>query len=129
MARPRQFDPDIALDRAMQVFWRLGYDAASLPDLLAGMGMTRGSLYKAFTDKRTLFLAVLDRYGQAAVDPAVAMLENAGQPDGLARIGALFDMVVADVRDGNRRGCLLCSAAIGPAASEAMSRREETRFR
>jgi TetR/AcrR family transcriptional repressor of nem operon len=115
MARPREFDPEDVLAAAMNVFWEHGYDAASMPILLKGMGMTRGSLYKAFKDKKSLFLMALDRYDNEAVQAAVGMLTT-GTSDGVDRIHALFDSVVAVVRSGDRRGCLLCSAAAGPAA-------------
>ena len=48
MARPRAFDEDVALDGAMHIFWRQGYGATNLPDLLNAMGLTRGSFYKAY---------------------------------------------------------------------------------
>ena len=115
MARPREFDTENALTGAMNVFWQHGYDAASLPDLLKGMGLTRGSLYKAFTDKKTLFLKVLKRYEVEAVDAAVALLTT-GPSDGAERIKALFDSVVSAAENGDQRGCLLCSAAAGPSA-------------
>ncbi|MGL9724436.1 TetR/AcrR family transcriptional regulator [Sodalis sp. (in: enterobacteria)] len=60
--RPRQFDTEQALDRAMQVFRAKGFHAASVTDLAAGMGLTVGSIYKAFNDKQTLFLQVFDHY-------------------------------------------------------------------
>ncbi len=115
MARPREFDTNKALDGAMNVFWALGYDGASLPDLLDGMGITRGSLYKAFTDKKTLFLTILEHYEKDQVTKAVTMLCDADVPDGLDRIRGIFQFVVASVRRGDRRGCLLCTAAAGPA--------------
>lgn len=115
MARPREFDTNKALDGAMNVFWAQGYDGASLPDLLAGMGITRGSLYKAFTDKKTLFLTILEHYETEQVALAVATLTNADVPDGLDRIKGVFQNVVATARRGDRRGCLLCTAAAGPA--------------
>lgn len=115
MARPREFDPDKALGDAMNVFWQHGYDAASLPTLLDGMGMTRGSLYKAFVDKKSLFLHVLERYEEEAVKPAVILLTS-GPADGLERISNLFTNVVNAAKNGDMRGCLLCSAAAGPAA-------------
>ena len=62
MARPRVFDTDVALSGAMDVFWEHGYEGASRPYLLIGMHLTRGSLYKAFNDKKSLFLTVLNRY-------------------------------------------------------------------
>lgn len=115
MARPREFDPDTVLGDAMNVFWQHGYDAASLPALLKGMGMTRGSLYKAFVDKKSLFLRVLDRYENEAVQPAVELLTT-GSADGLDRIETLFGSILAAAQSGDRRGCLLCSAAASPAA-------------
>jgi TetR/AcrR family transcriptional repressor of nem operon len=118
MARPREFDIDDALIRAMNVFWAHGYDAASLPVLLDGMGLTRGSLYKAFVDKKNLFLKVLNKYEVEAVKPATALLTT-GPVDGLERIRMLFNGVVDVVRNGDHRGCLLCSAAAGAAAVDA----------
>ncbi|MEO9685669.1 MAG: TetR/AcrR family transcriptional regulator [Tateyamaria sp.] len=114
MARPRSFDTDKAISNAMQVFWTHGYEGASLPDLLDGMGLTRGSLYKAFTDKKTLFLKVLDHYEDAAVKAAVSLLTDTSIPDGTERIMELFTSSYLAVTDGDRRGCLLCTAAAGP---------------
>ncbi len=115
MARPREFDTDSALADAMNVFWEHGYDAASVRQLLAGMGLTRGSLYKAFIDKKSLFLRVLNRYEVEAVQSAVALLTT-GPADGIERINTLFASVIETAQGGDRRGCLLCSAAAGPAA-------------
>lgn len=118
MARPRAFDTDQALERAMGVFWVHGYENASLPLLLSGMQLTRGSLYKAFTDKKTLFLAALARYDAQAVTPAVALLTDSTIPDGLDRIETVFTSAVDVVRRGDRRGCLLCTSAAGPASDD-----------
>lgn len=118
MARPKEFDPEDVVEKAMQVFWRHGYENASLPDLLEGMGLTRGSLYKAFKDKKNLFLLVLDRYETTAVDTGVAMLRDAGLGDGRQRIIRLFTGLVAAVDAGDNRGCLLCTAAAGSAAND-----------
>ena len=60
--RPRAFDPDLALDRAMHVFWAKGYEGASLSDLTRAMRINRPSLYAAFGNKEQLFRKVLDRY-------------------------------------------------------------------
>ena len=62
--RPRSFDVDRALDRAMKVFWRKGYEGASLPDLTRAMGINRPSLYAAFGNKEMLFRRALQRYGE-----------------------------------------------------------------
>jgi TetR/AcrR family transcriptional regulator, copper-responsive repressor len=62
--RPLSFDRDIALENAMHVFWERGYEAASISDLTAAMGITPPSLYTAFGDKERLFLEAIERYGK-----------------------------------------------------------------
>src|SRR3981189_352428 len=62
MGRPREFDVDKALELALQVFWRKGYEGASMADLTETMGITRPSLYSAFGNKEELFRKALDRY-------------------------------------------------------------------
>jgi AcrR family transcriptional regulator len=62
IGRPRVFDPDVALERAMHVFWAKGYEGASLSDLTRTMGINRPSLYAAFGNKEQLFRKILDRY-------------------------------------------------------------------
>src|ERR1051326_7706866 len=60
--RPREFDTEKALDAALGVFWRKGYEGASLPDLTRAMGINRPSLYAAFGNKEELFRRAVDRY-------------------------------------------------------------------
>jgi AcrR family transcriptional regulator len=62
MGRPREFDPDKALDVALHVFWSRGYEGASMNDLTEAMGITKPSLYAAFGNKEELFRKALDRY-------------------------------------------------------------------
>jgi AcrR family transcriptional regulator len=62
--RPREFDADEALDRALEVFWRKGYEGASLAELTEAMGINRPSLYAAFGNKEALFRRALDRYAE-----------------------------------------------------------------
>ena len=62
VGRPRAFDVDEALDRAVRVFWAQGYEGASLEDLTAAMGITRTSMYRAFGNKEELFGKALERY-------------------------------------------------------------------
>jgi AcrR family transcriptional regulator len=64
IGRPREFDLDEALNRAMQVFWQKGYEGASLTELTEAMGINRPSLYAAFGNKESLFKKALDRYGE-----------------------------------------------------------------
>jgi AcrR family transcriptional regulator len=60
--RPLSFDRDVALEKAMHVFWERGYEAASISDLTAAMGITPPSLYTAFGDKEKLFFEAIERY-------------------------------------------------------------------
>ena len=60
--RPRNFDADTALDRALEVFWRHGFQGASLSELTEAMGLNKPSLYATFGDKESLYLKALDRY-------------------------------------------------------------------
>ncbi len=62
MPRPREFDTETALDNAMQAFWNHGYEATSLSDLMDAMSLQKGSIYKAFGDKHSLFVSSLEQY-------------------------------------------------------------------
>jgi len=62
MARTREFDEEKVLEAAMQLFWEKGYEATSLSDLTARMGIQRPSIYSTFGDKKELFEAALRRY-------------------------------------------------------------------
>src|SRR5260370_8176843 len=67
MARPREFDRDAALKRAMTVFWAKGYAGTSTDDLLEAMSIGRQSMYGAFGDKPTLYVEALERYQQDSI--------------------------------------------------------------
>ena len=75
--RPREFDDEAALDRAMRVFWEKGYQAASLTDLTRVMRINRPSLYAAFGNKEALFRRVLGRYLEG---PAASLRRALAQP-------------------------------------------------
>src|SRR5690349_10149725 len=89
--RPRAFDIDDALERAMEVFWRKGYEGASLPDLTKAMGINRPSMYAAFGNKEALFRLALDRYAQG---PARYVSEALAAPTAREAIHRLFFGVI-----------------------------------
>jgi TetR/AcrR family transcriptional repressor of nem operon len=111
VARTKEFEPDRALDSAMDLFWRQGYEATSVHDLLAEMGIGRGSMYDTFGDKRALFLAALDRFEETRVARADGILESsASAVEGIRR---LFETTIEGlVSYEPRRGCLLANTAV-----------------
>ena len=111
MARPRAFDRDAVLDRAMTAFWSKGYEATSIEDLVDRMGIQRGSLYGTFGDKRTLFLAALERYQQVVARELFEALEARGS--GLEAIRRFFRLRVTSALDRRRPpGCLMTNSAV-----------------
>jgi TetR/AcrR family transcriptional repressor of nem operon len=119
MARPKAYDPEEVLDRATALFWRKGYEATSVADLVKALGINRGSLYGTFKDKHALFLAALERYDEREIGASVRHLRNTEGP-GRERIQSLFDTVIRNVEErGDRRGCLVGNAAVELAASDA----------
>jgi TetR/AcrR family transcriptional repressor of nem operon len=110
MARPREFDPDDALERAMHVFWAKGYEATSLDDLCEATGLGRSSLYAAFGDKDGLYLQALDRYEDAAVARIRAALASSRSVR--AGIAAFVRRIIDDIMAGpGRRGCFIGNCA------------------
>jgi TetR/AcrR family transcriptional regulator, transcriptional repressor for nem operon len=116
--RPRNFDVDAAVERAMDVFWSRGYHAAALPDLLRATGLSRGSLYAAFGDKHSLFLRALDRYIADALTRMDIEFDPRKEP-----IAGLRDYLAGyvDRTSGakGRRGCLLVATAMELAGQDA----------
>lgn len=109
--RPREFDIDIALDKAITVFSERGYHGTSIVDLRDAMELSAGSLYKAFKDKRAIFLAAFDRYKQvrnALLDAELSKAENGR--DGIHRMLTYY-AEGAHGEDG-RRGCLVVGTAV-----------------
>ncbi len=115
MARLKEFDIDAVLDRAADVFWRLGYEATSMQDLEDATGLGRGSLYNAFGDKQGLFLAALARYGEKHGATPLRRLADADVGRG---IRLMLEDMLARMRDPrNPRGCLLTNACLEGAGS------------
>jgi len=109
--RPREFDLEAALDKAIVAFRERGYHAASIADLGKAMDLTAGSLYKAFKDKRALFVAALERYTSLRNIGLRARI--AGLATGREKLRAVLDFYVDSAHDlEGRRGCLVVGSAV-----------------
>ena len=127
IGRPREFDLDKALDAALKVFWRKGYEGATLPDLTQAMGINRPSLYAAFGNKEALFRLAIDRY-----------IDGPGSHVALALAAKTAREVVEKLWRGsielttssrNPRGCFLVQTALACGDEAAPVRRELTKRR
>lgn len=125
MPRPREFDMDQVLDAATAAFWTHGYEATSLQDLTEATGLQKGSIYKAFGDKHSLFLTVLERY----LERMYAQLAEVARTHTPAETVRTWIAMIQGftVRDGVRRGCLGCNTAVelgphDPGVNEVLQR-------
>lgn len=111
MVRHKEFDPDTAVADAMDLFWRRGYEATSVQDLVEHTGVGRRSMYDTFGDKHSLYLRALDRYLTLAED---GFREKAAA-DGLSAIRSLFSLLLESPAD-DFRGCLFVNSSteLGP---------------
>ena len=109
MARLREFDTDAALDSAMQAFWLRGYEATSLADLMAATGLKKGSIYKAFKGKHSLFMLALRRYLDESNVCHRQYLEGELSPrDGISQW--MHSIIDKRGREQPRRGCLMLNS-------------------
>jgi len=111
VARPKEFDPERAVEQAMHVFWRQGYEATSVSDLTDALGIGRASLYATFGSKDAVYAAALERYRLLEGARALSCLST----DGTARekVRALFERLASGgLADPENRGCLILNAAM-----------------
>ena len=111
MPRPKEFNPDDAIEKAMHVFWHKGYEATSMEDLLTAMNLNRGSLYDTFGDKRQLFLQVIDRYCHGFVSEKFSLLDQPGPALPTLR-RFIHGMIEGALADPQRRGCLIANTVM-----------------
>ncbi len=104
--RPRAFDTDEALSRAMDLFWTRGYAGISIQDLVDELAVQRGSLYAAFGDKHSLYLKAVERYALRNREHAEALLRTGPVLPVLRRM-LLDPATVTGATTPTRRGCLL----------------------
>lgn len=124
MGRSKEFEENIVLQRAMEVFWQQGYEKTSMSDLVEHMGIHRKSLYDTFGDKHSLYLKVIDRYGEystAKLKSEIRRAETAYQA-----IQYIFDYMI-EGNENKHCGCLFVNAAteMGPWDQEVLKKTEE----
>ena len=117
MARPREFDTEEALEKAMQAFWLGGYEATSLNDLTTAMGISKSSFYETFGSKHDLFIATIERYGETANERIVAMLEKSTWAKGAIAL-VCEHIIDSATSSGERRGCFINNCAVESAAHD-----------
>ncbi|MEY2567993.1 MAG: hypothetical protein QOE35_2522 [Actinomycetota bacterium] len=119
MARPRTFDTDEALDTAVELFWRKGYEATSVRDLTDAIGVNRPSLYAAFGNKEQLFRRVVERYtdGPACFDDALTETTARGVAEAL-----LAAAIELNAGRGRPAGCLVVRSIMGSGVDEPLRR-------
>ncbi len=116
MSRKKEFNPEKALERAMDLFWLQGYKATSVQNLCDIMGIKKGSLYDTFGSKRSLYLATLERYRRLNNFPS-RTLEESGSAK--AVIVAMFnELVDLSAADEKCRGCFVVNTIVELAAKD-----------
>ena len=121
MGRPREFEEQAVVTEALHMFWKQGYRATSIPDLLKATGLERGSLYQAFKDKRSLFDRAFNTYLRSGRSAMTQALSAAGSPR--ERIAAWLSQVVLGCSGAlGGPGCLAVNAMVELAPFEAAVR-------
>jgi len=122
IGRPRSFDIDQALDQALKVFWRKGYEGASLPELTKAMGINRPSMYAAFGNKEELFRKALDRYMEKKKKYMEETLNEPTAKKAVAKL--LYAIADGSACTETPRGCLLVQGALS-CGDEAQAIKQE----
>ena len=123
MARPREFDEHQVIENLMKIFWDKGYEATTMQDLVKASGLLKGSLYGAFGDKQTIYLAALKHYNRTRIQAGIDILNGEGRAR--QKIARLFDNVIESTKRGLfGGGCLLCNASLEKAVSDKQVKNE-----
>lgn len=123
MARTKEFDPDAALQSALELFWERGYEATSMADLVEHLGVGRASIYATFGNKHELYLKALDRYNDRRDSD---LLDELSQPGpALPAVRAVVRRFAAEAGAGEqgRRGCFVTNTAAELGARDAAAAR------
>lgn len=130
--RPREFDANVALDKAVRLFWRHGYEATSMADLVAALGVGAPSLYAAFGNKAQLFTKALERYAETFSVTLYGVIDDPFLTT-QAAVEILFDQAARQFSEPETPGgCFMYSAAaaVSPTsgAIEVLLRGERAEF-
>ncbi len=122
IGRPRNFDPEKALEKALRVFWRRGYEGASLPELTKAMGINRPSMYATFGNKEQLFKKAVDRYCE---EPTAHLEECLAAPT----VREVAERLIRSTAERlaspkNPRGCLILQGALACGKESESIRRD-----
>ena len=133
MARPKEFQRDEVLEKAMAVFWSKGYECTSVQDLVDAMGINRGSLYDTFGDKQSLHVTVLERFYETELPIMFASLDGPGPVKPAIR--TLFSEIADKAVNGeDLKGCMISNTAaelcpdngpVGDIAAAGLKRAED----
>jgi TetR/AcrR family transcriptional regulator, transcriptional repressor for nem operon len=119
MPRTKAFDEKVALEKAMLVFWKEGYHAASMEMLVEAMGISRSSFYDTFGDKKQLYLAALRLFQSQSQQQNAKTLAQSG-PSPKAQITAVLQFSLEEaLNDPDTKGCMMANATAEMATADA----------
>ncbi|MFD0697727.1 TetR/AcrR family transcriptional regulator [Paenibacillus sp. GCM10027628] len=111
IGRTKEFDKELVLHKAMLVFWEKGYEAASIPDLLEAMEISRSSMYETFVDKQTLYVEAIHHYKKVGQNKRILLVNASSARAGIRQY---FDQhITFALNEDLPKGCLITNAAIG----------------
>ncbi|GLX34084.1 TetR family transcriptional regulator [Streptomyces roseochromogenus] len=123
MARTKEFDPDAVLQSALDLFWRRGYEATSVSDLVEHLGIGRASIYATFGSKHDLYLKALDRYAESRDLTLLAELSRPGPALPAVRAVVRRFAAEAGAPQGRLNGCFVTNTAAELASHDAAAAR------
>lgn len=118
MARPREFDPNTILDAAIDLFWRKGYKACSMADVVKQSGVARYGLYQTFKDKDQLYCATLCRYRQVIANLFLKQFCCKDKQADYQTLTEHFEQMLSELEKGEYKGCFAHQAAIERASED-----------
>lgn len=111
MARLREFNEDEVLEKAVELFWRKGYNGTSAQDMVDFLGISRSSLYATFGDKRSLFIKALLHYHHTNLQAILSLIDSSVEVE--YTLNRLLEMVVSDSVSGKvSKGCFMVNSAV-----------------